>query len=203
MSSDQTVTHWIRALKEGDEQGARELWQRYFNQLVRVARARLGSAPRRAADEEDVALSVFDSLCKGAAQGHFPELNDREDLWQLLLTITHQKSVDHIRRETRQKRGGGQVQGESAFLRTDSSADDAGLQELAGSEPTPEFLAQLAEEHQRLLGMLRDDTLRHIAQWKMDGFTNEEIAGKLGVATRSVERKVRLIRDQWGAEVTP
>lgn len=80
MSSDGSVTRWIDALQAGDRAAAQRLWERYFPRLVGLARARLQGAPRRAADEEDVALSAFDSFCRCAERGRFPDLVDRESL---------------------------------------------------------------------------------------------------------------------------
>src|SRR4051812_6051196 len=59
MSIDDGVTLWLRQLEGGDQDAARLLWQRYYRELVELARARLGQTPRRIADEEDVALSVL------------------------------------------------------------------------------------------------------------------------------------------------
>ena len=42
-----------------------------------------------------------------------------------------------------------------------------------------------------------DPTLRQIAEWRVEGLTNVEIAGKLGRAARTVERKLELIRLIW------
>ena len=98
------------------------------------------------ADEEDVALSAFHSLCQGAARGRFPDLQDRNNLWKLLLTITAQKALDHRRREGRLKRGGGQTRvatGSSPLADTEDA-----LAQVAGREPTPEFAAQMAEQYQ-------------------------------------------------------
>src|SRR5262249_19198987 len=104
MASVGSVTMWIGKLKEPDAQAALELWQRYFRQLVKLARKKLRGAPRQARDEEDVALSVFDSVCEGVAEGRFPHLGDRDDLWRLLIHLTAQKAVDQLRHEQRQKR---------------------------------------------------------------------------------------------------
>src|ERR1043165_6145431 len=98
--TDESVTHWLGQLKAGDWGAAEPLWQRYFPKLVALARARLAGLPRRAADEEDVALSAFDSFCRDAAAGRLPRLDDRDDLWRVLLFITGQKAVDLGRRET-------------------------------------------------------------------------------------------------------
>src|SRR5438094_814018 len=121
MSSQGSVTAWINLLKGGDP----------------AAIQRLCEAPRRAADEEDVALSAFDSFCDGVAQGRFPQLTDRDDLWHVLVTITARKALQLIRHEQRQKRGGGAVRGESVFQEgADSdSSEEVGLDQIIGSEP--------------------------------------------------------------------
>ncbi len=204
MSSSQqgSVTAWIARLKDGDAEAARQLWERYFTRLVRLAQRRLKRASRRVADEEDVALSAFHSLCEGAAQGHFTQLSDRDDLWRLLLAIVHQKSVDHVRRNVRLKRGGGNVRGESIFgeLTPANNHEFAGFDAWVSDEPTPELLATMDEEYQRLLGSLRNDTLRQIAVWRMEGESNDEIAQRLGTTVRSVERKLGRIREKWSQE---
>lgn len=197
-SLEQSVTRWIDALKRGDDDAATALWQRYFNRLVGLARTRLGAAPRRVADEEDVALSAFRCLCDGAEGGRFPDLTDRDDLWRLLTVLTAHKAIDQKRRSAGKKRGGGAVRGESVF-----EGDGPGLDQLLAEEPTPEVLAVLAEEHARLLGLLEDDTLRKVALWKLEGFTNQEIAERLGVTCRSVERKLNRIRARWLEGLTP
>lgn len=201
-SQHSSVTAWVAQLKVGDAEAARQLWERYFARIVRLAQRRLKGASRRVADEEDVAVSAFDSLCRGAANGHFNELSDRDDLWRLLAAIVHQKAVDQVRRNVSKKRGGGEVRGESVFgeLAASSSHDFAGFDAWVGDDPTPELLATTEEEYQRLLGLLRHDTLRQIAVWRMEGESNEEIAQRLGTTVRSVERKLNRIREKWSQE---
>ena len=53
-----------------------------------------------------------------------------------------------------------------------------------------------------MLDRLSDTLLRAIALWKIEGFTTEEIAAKLGCTSRTVERKLQLIRRLWRAEPT-
>ena len=139
-NDQKSVTHWIAALKGGDEDAASQLWERYFAQLVQLARRKLGSEPRRIADEEDVAISVFRRLCDGAEQGGFELLTDRDDLWKLLIKITTNRAIDQRRHENQQKRGGGKVRGESHFRGHEDSAVAAGLDGLLGPEPTPDML---------------------------------------------------------------
>ena len=102
MSIPGSVTHWIAELRAGDPAAAQKLWERYFSRLVGLARQKLHALPRRAADEEDVALSAFDSFCRGVEQDRFPHLEDRDNLWQLLVTITARKALDLRRHPGRQ-----------------------------------------------------------------------------------------------------
>src|SRR5438477_6801392 len=109
MASTGSVSHWISLLKAGDPVAAQRLWEFYFERLVHLARKKLAGAPRRAADEEDVALSAFDSFCRAAQQGKFPRLDDRQDLWQLLVLIATRKAVNLRQHDGRRKRGAGAV----------------------------------------------------------------------------------------------
>jgi DNA-directed RNA polymerase specialized sigma24 family protein len=198
-------THLIALLKAGDAASVQPLWERYFTRLVHLARSRLRGSRRREADEEDVALSAFDSFCQGAMAGRFPQLNDSTDLWKLLVVITARKATDQVNRERRRKRCP-QVDGVEQPVRGDSvfagSAEDGeaprGLDEVSGPEPSPEFAACVAEEYERLLDALGDETLRSVAQWKLEGYTNEEIGDKVDCSLSGVERKLRLIRHSWG-----
>jgi DNA-directed RNA polymerase specialized sigma24 family protein len=198
MPDDGSISLWLPRLKDGDEAAIREIWRAYFTRLVALARAKLRGASRRVADEEDAALSAFDSFCRGAALGRFPQLNNRDDLWRLLVMITARKAADLAQNEARLKRGGGQVRGDSVFV-SPGTLEKQGWEEIAGNEPSPEFAAQTAEECSRLLALLSAE-LRPIAVWKMEGLTNPEIAERLGCALPTVERRLRLIRRTWLAE---
>jgi DNA-directed RNA polymerase specialized sigma24 family protein len=194
---DDSITHWIQHLKSGDADAAGRLWDEYFERLTRLARARMRQFPRRVTDEEDVALSVFDSLCRGAARGIYPKLSDRDNLWSLLVVITSRKVCDYITAERAQKRGGGAVAPVS-----DLDADSSGarvLDAVLSREPTPEVAVVFAEECERLLARL-DPELRRVAVGKMEGLSNEELASELDCGLRTIERRLRLIRQTWTGE---
>jgi DNA-directed RNA polymerase specialized sigma24 family protein len=192
-SDEGSVTRWIADLKAGENAAVQPLWERYFACMVELARTRLRASRNKDAgsDEEDAALSAFDSLCAGLARGRFPQLSDREDLWRLLVVITTRKVQAQARRQLRQKRGGGLVKPASDIA---GPEDDDLLAEAVGSEPTPEFAALVAEEYRRLLERLDDDVLRRVAILRMEGYTGDEIAAQLGCARRTVARQVALIR---------
>jgi RNA polymerase sigma factor (sigma-70 family) len=180
------ITVWINRLKEGEEAVVQELLERYFQRLVGLARARLRGRAGLAAYDEDVALSAFKSLCLGAKAGQFPRLNDRDDLWRVLAVMTVRKAIDLQRRRKRE-----------------APLGEGELERLLSEEPTPELAGELSDEYQRLLDRLGDAQLQTIALWKVEGFSNEEIAGRLGCAVRSVERKLHRIRALWQEELPP
>ena len=190
LSPSRSITRCINMLKRGDRAAAEELWDSYVHRLVALARVRLGGTPRRAADEEDVALSAFDSFYRRAECGQFARLTDRDDLWQILVLITERKAIDLMRREGRKSRGEGRV---VLF----SDAEGKGPGDVADPGPTPEFAAQVVDEFRDLLRRLGDDSLRSVALAKMEGYTNRQIADRLGCIEQTVERKLRSIRKIW------
>jgi DNA-directed RNA polymerase specialized sigma24 family protein len=197
MTDNDNITQWIGGLKAGDQESARKLWEGYFHKLVRLVEHKLPAPARRAFDEEDVALSAFKSFCFGLAEERFPDLNDRGNLWAILVVIATRKTHAYIESRNRQKRGGGQVRGDSVFVGQATGEELAGFDALAGKEPTPAFLAQAGEACERLLDALGDDTLRSMAILKMQGFTIEDIAAKTGCTKRAVERRLEIIRRTW------
>ncbi len=197
-----SVTIWVDAVRGGDQEAASQLWRRYFESLVRLARSKLQSRAKGAADEEDVALCAFDSFYGGMAQGRFPDIADRDDLWRLLVTIAARKASDQNRWESQQKRGGGRVLREADLMAGPEPERD-GLAQIVGAEPSPEFAALVADECGRRLQGLPDESLRQVALLKMEGYLNEEIAKRLGCGLRTVARKLEVIRNAWLNEALP
>jgi DNA-directed RNA polymerase specialized sigma24 family protein len=154
--------------------------------MVGLARLRLRGAARCLGDEEDVALSAFYTFCRHAAEGRFPDLLDRDGLWRLLMVLT-------VRKAWRLLREVGQhvvVNGEEGLL-----------EQVMSREPSPESAAEVAEEFRRLLGLLGDQELQAIAVARTESYGVEEIAARVGLAPRSVKRKLQLIRKLWEREV--
>jgi DNA-directed RNA polymerase specialized sigma24 family protein len=200
MASEGSITRLIREVRAGDPAAAEGLWQRYFPQLVQVARQKLQGRFGLVDDEEDVALSAMDRFFRAAQQGRYPSLADRHELWCLLLQITNHRLFNLQRDETRQRRGGGRVGGPVAASASGSANGQRPELPLADDVPTPEFAAMMADECRRLLELLDDAELRAIAVAKMEGYTNAEIASQLNRSERTVERRLRLIRDRWRLE---
>jgi DNA-directed RNA polymerase specialized sigma24 family protein len=196
---EDSITMWIDGIKTGDESDIQRLWDRYFERLVRLAAARLPARGRRSFDEEDVALSAFQSFCDRAGRGQFPQLSGRDDLWRLLATITVRKAIETMRFQTRKRRGGGRVLGESALL-VSEGAPGEGLAEVLGREPTPDQVASFAEDYRRFLARLREPVLLTVALRRLEGDSVEEIARALNVSARTIDRKLQLIRAIWNED---
>jgi DNA-directed RNA polymerase specialized sigma24 family protein len=194
MSSPDPITRWMNQLIAGDRTAVQPLWEAFYRRLIALAQQRLRGMPQRMADREDVALSAFASFCRAAEQGRLPQLIDRDSLWSHLFIYTLRKAHSLLKRERAQKRGGGKVLNEAAL---EGAGGEPGLIEVLGREPTPEMAAVVAEEYRRLLDRLPDAELRSVAQWKLEGYTNDEIAAKFGCVRRTVERMLHLIRGHW------
>jgi RNA polymerase sigma factor (sigma-70 family) len=191
----ESISIWLDEVKRGNDEAARRLWERYFPLLVRLARKRLAGVPRRMEDEEDVALSALDSFCRAADRGRFPHVNDRQSLWRLLCRITHRKAVDLVRR-SRTKLGDAKVCGESRL-----TGGAAALKQPMAT--AIDFAAMLSDEVHGLLEMLPEEELKTIAIAKMEGYTNQEIAARLGWAERTIERRLKYIRAIWKRGLSP
>lgn len=195
MSSDESVSIWIKEITDGNEDAAQKLWDRYFPDLLILARNGLRTVPRRMVDEEDVALSALNSFFGAAQKGRFPDLADRDSLWRLLSRMTQRKAVDVLRRHLAQKRGGDAVLGESQLHAPCSIK--VGLAQFPSDDISPELSAIATEQCQLLMESLEDPQLRQIALAKLEGYTNEEISIQLDLAIRTVERRLQLIRKTW------
>jgi DNA-directed RNA polymerase specialized sigma24 family protein len=191
-----SITRWLKGLKEGRPEAVEAIWNRYFQRVLTVARRRLREGPYQAVEDgEDVALSALNGLAAGAAQGRFEHLHDRADLWQILAAIALRKAINRRRWYRRRKRSGrpaARPHGPAGSLEGDEL-----LAQAVSKEPLPELAAMMRDELEHLLTALDDPILRRIAESRMEGATNPEIARHLGRAVRTVERKLERIRLIW------
>lgn len=181
----QSITRLVRDLQDGRTSAVGSLLTLYFERLVDLARKRLQGMPEIANYDEDIALRSFESLCRRVRDPARPlSVASRDDLWRFLAMKTVSRTIDMIRRH-----------------RNGEAGRDENIQSVLSREPTPEEAAEVADECRRLLELLDEPELRQIALWKVDGYTNEEIAGRLDCVPRTVERKVSRIRLIWKHEL--
>ncbi len=187
-------------VRAGDAAAAQSVWNLYHPAVIRLLRKRLPSHRRRDFDEDDVAASAFLSFFDGIAANRFPDLTEPNNLWSLLAVIAGRKALSYLRHHVREKRGGGQLRGESVFG-TSEHARRHGIEQVSDQEQSPESVTEFLDDVDHLLGLLGNDTLQKIALLKLDGSSIDEIAAEVGITRRAVERRLAVIRQTWRESV--
>lgn len=198
-NSSEPVTSWLRQLEGDDFEGAPALFQHFWMRLRNLAQKRLPISIRRAYDEDDVAVSAFNSLFAGVREQRF-NFQNRNDFWRLLLTIAERKISRRIQYETREKRDVRRVVENAIPLQQSferSNEIPICLESVESRELTPEFAAEFADTCEKLLAALPDDVSRKIALLKLENHTDEEVATALGCTRRTVQRRLMVIRRTW------
>ena len=204
MSDIGSITNWICQLKQGEREALQKLWERYYHRLISLARRELQALPvLAAADEDDVVNSAFFSFFRAAEAGRFPQLDDRHDLWQILVMLTRRKAIDLKQYETSGKRNTFKVSRNFTVPENDSDFKTDDFIGHISKEPDPAFAAEIAEQCCLLLEKLMDSQLRYIAVRKMEGCTNLEIADHLDLAQSTIERRLQVIRKCWQEDLPP
>jgi DNA-directed RNA polymerase specialized sigma24 family protein len=192
VSSEGSITRFIGAMRSGDDEAARRVWNRYSPRLAALARERLPVWLQCVVDGEDVANAAMCSVIMGLRGGRFPALHDRDGLWALLACITVRKAINEVEKASRQKR-------------RSRRASEALDENIVAPDLAPDLVLKAAEQFEQLIDRLRDKEglLGTIALWKFEGYTSDEIANRLGCSSRRVARKLDLIRMIWEEDETP
>jgi DNA-directed RNA polymerase specialized sigma24 family protein len=187
-----SITRLIGELRADNPVAHAVLWDRFAQRMLALARQRLRHTPRRLADEEDVVVGAFERFLRGVRDGRFPKLNDRNDLWAVLFTLTVRVASRQAEEVRRLKRGGGKVRGDSALH--DRNGQPI---EIPDDNPGPDEEVILRDGLDFLLAELDDDELRRIALARLEGHTLPEIAELIGRSPMTVARRFTLIRKIW------
>jgi DNA-directed RNA polymerase specialized sigma24 family protein len=203
-----SITVWIGDLKEGGDTAAQKLWEHYCERLAWKARRYLqGKLPAGGiSDEDDVANIVYQTFCRRLRLGQFSRIDNRDDLWRLLVVITKRKASHVVRYETQQVRDVRRVVRDGDMKIADGEA--GGLDQVAGGrlprggvwveqEPSAEEAAEVAEQCCRRLELLGDKVLQEVALARLDGYTDAEIATRFNRTRRWVQRRLEVIRGIW------
>ncbi len=196
MSNRGSVSQLIDRVKAGESTAIAALWNRYHQALQRQARQRLDGTPHRMVDEDDLTSIIFQSFFRRAGAGQFPDLTNRREFWALLMTITDRKVVNNFRRMMTDKRGGGRVASDPGWASLADGPDVGVLATLESMEPPPELVAAAAE----LLAQL-DDEMRRLVLLRQQGHTYQEIAQRVNRSVATVERRLRLLREECEEEL--
>lgn len=185
------VDRWQRlidGLRTGDEQIAREFWNEYGPLLHRLTDRRLAEALRRRVEPEDVVQSAFRTFLRRVRVGQF-HLEDRDDLWRLLCTITLNKlrwqTRFHLAAKRSLKQEDGAVHG--------APIDEEGSPEAPG--PTPAEAAEFSDQFRQLLSTL-DEEEQQLVELKLQDYTNHEVAKQMRCSERTVRRILQRVKDR-------
>ncbi|MEQ1827511.1 MAG: ECF-type sigma factor [Pirellula sp.] len=199
----QSIVQQLDEIKHHDEDAIAALWEQYYPALADFAGKRLTAmgVRQRAFNGEDVAASALASFFRAVQRNRFPALDSDDGLFRLLRRITIRKVIDRKRHSQTLKAGSGDVRGESAFGSHSSSGNALGIDAVQGESPSPEWIAMMEEECQGLFALLPDAELQSIACLRLEGYSNTEIAAKIGKSLATVERRLSEIRACWKSSI--
>jgi RNA polymerase sigma-70 factor (ECF subfamily) len=187
MAEDPSFADLLVRLRQGENDAAALVVDRYARRLIALARKHLDRRILRKEDPEDVLQSVFKSFFQRCGAGQF-RLDSRDDLWSLLVSLTLHKCghrADYFRAARRD------VQREAG---TPAPLDASSQRwEALAREPTPPEAVQLAETVERLL-MGLEPHQKQIVQLSLEGEAPARIASQVGVTQRTVQRVLKGVR---------
>jgi len=176
----------IAAFKAGDESAARELFDKYCEQLMRLAKKRIGQRMTSRVDPEDVLQSAFRTFFTHVRNDDF-SFEQADDLFKLLVRLTVHKTLRQIAYHRAAKRN------PELEIGHGSDAHEL-LQQIASESPSPEVEVALVDEFERFVGQL-PPVDREVLGLKLQGFTTVEIAEKLGSYDRKIRRILERVQD--------
>jgi DNA-directed RNA polymerase specialized sigma24 family protein len=188
-----SVSGWIAKMREGDSVAIEQLVARYFGKITQFADGKLRCGIRVSDDGEDIANFVMQVVSNNVAKGCFPNLQDRDDLWFLMIAIAQNAVIDRQRTEMRRKRLASTMHTMTDLL----AIYNLDLDDFLGKEDPQSKLLEIIDCWEQLLKSLPDERTRQVAQLKIQGVSNLEIASKLRVVERTVTRKLDLILRRW------
>lgn len=190
------MTRWISAMRMGDPDAIRKLVERYFGRLRKLSEARIRRGKPIYEDGEDIAIQVLTSVCRKVEKGHFPDLQNRNDLWYLMIFITHRMVIDRWRSSKN-------LSHHVPFTGTLEDAletIDHDLDSFLSEDSESDFqILEIVDCWQGMIRQLKDPIAKEVAKLKLEGLSNREIADRLGIVPRTVERKSEIIEQRWSA----
>jgi RNA polymerase sigma factor (sigma-70 family) len=174
---------------------AQAIWQRYSDQLLRVAAATLFDGVRAREDEQDVVQDAFASFCQRQQRGDY-QLDGRNGLLSLLVTITARKACNINHHHQAQGRDYRQEQRVHAAEPSDSVSSWL-LEQIDSAQASPQMAAIFREEFTRHLAMLSDEVRRAVVLCWVEGQTRKQAAQEMKSSVRTIARCLEIARETW------
>jgi DNA-directed RNA polymerase specialized sigma24 family protein len=187
-SPDSQIRPLISLVRSGDQDAAEVVFDRYAQQLARLAERHLSRRVAQRVDGDDVTQSVFRTFFRRTEDGEF-QIRSSDQLWKLLVTITIRKAQMQGRRHGAGKRDA-----------TLEANDSVALLAAMGREPGPDEARILDDEIERVLRTVPDhqrDLYRQVLELKLAGHSNREVAGQLNLQPRYIDRMIERLQDRF------
>jgi RNA polymerase sigma factor (sigma-70 family) len=175
-----TSQELLSRFRRGDQHAADEIFDRYVERLLQVARRRLSPKLTRRIDAEDVVQSAYRSFFLHARDGDY-QLQRAGDLWRLLVAITLNKLYGQVEVHTAQRRDVNREDAVGAATQNDNPSV------AASTEPTPDEVAEVSEQLRLILEQITPQE-RTVLELRLTGQTIEDIANEVGRSQRTVRR---------------
>src|SRR5438445_9455467 len=148
--------------RAGNEEAARQIFDRYVDRLMAVARGRISERLQSRFGPEDIVQSVFRTFFSHARKGDF-SISDQDDLCKLLMRITVHKVLSQVAFHQAAKRDANREleQGPLPHER---------LQQLLDHQPSPDEAESLVDELVHFMNRLRPED-RQILEMRLQGYT--------------------------------
>ncbi len=188
MTADSSFANVMTRLRAGDGTAARQIFDRFANRLIGLARVHLDSKVRQKIDPEDVLQSACKSFFVRFAQDEF-DLTSWDNLWALLTVITVRKChrwTAHFRTGKRD------VNAEATPVPGSDSEPDW---QALSADPKPAEVAMLADLVEGLLRQLPPEN-RPILSLALQGYSAAEISKQLNRPERTVSRVLKRIKER-------
>jgi RNA polymerase sigma-70 factor (ECF subfamily) len=181
----------VERFKAGSESAATDLFDRYCEKLMGLARRRIGQRMASRIEPEDVIQSAFRTFFTRVRNNEFT-FEGESDLFKLLVRLTVNKTLRQIAHHRAAKRDPGKEAAQG------STADDV-MRNLTVEEPTPDVEVALLDQFEQFLSRLTAFD-RKVLEMKLAGHTTAEIATEMGTYERKIRRVMERAAEMLNAD---
>ena len=185
-SSKQLVDRW----RHGDDEAATELFNRYFERLLRLVDSRLARHYRARFDAADICQSALRSMFRRVRAGEYSFEHDG-GVWALIAEIALNKLRNRFRHEHAYRRDPGREQKLDPY---DDS--DIGFVHQLSREPSGEDVAVFRDLLTAVMKRLKPEERRYLVLQMRGGYSQQDIADILKLCTRTVRRISTRVREE-------
>ncbi len=176
----QLIERW----QTGSETAAQQLFDRYVEKLLVLARWHISEKLRSRIDPEDVVQSVFRTFFIRLKNESFT-FDEADDLFKLLTRITLNKTLRQVAFHRAARRSPEREMGKG-------NSEQDSIMQVLDTEPDPQTVVAFADHLKSFLGKFSEQE-QQIIEMRLQGHSSEEIAQKLGTYDRKIRRVLERI----------